>query len=185
MGWKQLIRSYVDCFRGPNLKRTIGSALPVCAQQLTGLSFLNTYASVFFRQSGFDNPFLITTIMSMLSSKDYCIDVKKGDIANLLCTAAIALATSISLILMSDRVGRRPIVFISAIVCTVTMMVVGILGFVPKTEPLQNFLIFFACIWSFFNVARKSIQLGSPSQCLYVSRANPRHSWCSWLGLCG
>ena len=34
-------------------------------------------------------------------------------------------------------------------------MVVGILGFVPKSEPLKNFLIFTACVWSFFNVARK------------------------------
>jgi hypothetical protein len=63
-GFKQLIRSYIQCFQGRNAVRTLGAALPVCAQQLTGLSFLNTYASLFFRQSGFDDPFLITTIMS-------------------------------------------------------------------------------------------------------------------------
>lgn len=38
--------------------------IPICAQQLTGLAFLNVYASLFFRQSGFDNAFLITTILS-------------------------------------------------------------------------------------------------------------------------
>lgn len=58
-----VLRSYLDCFRGPNLRRTLGSTLPICAQQLTGLAFLNTYASLFFKQSGFTNAFLVTTIM--------------------------------------------------------------------------------------------------------------------------
>jgi hypothetical protein len=62
--FKQLLRSYVQCFQGHNARRTLGAALPVCAQQLTGLSFLNTYASLFFKQSGFKNAFLITTILS-------------------------------------------------------------------------------------------------------------------------
>lgn len=34
------------------------------------------------------------------------------------------------------------------------MLLVGILGFVPKTESLKDFLIFVACLWTFFNVAR-------------------------------
>lgn len=55
--------SCLDCFRGPDLCRTLGSTLPICAQQLTGLAFLNTYASLFFKQSGFTNTFLVTTIM--------------------------------------------------------------------------------------------------------------------------
>lgn len=63
-GFAQLARSYVECFRGPNARRTLGAALPACTQQLTGLSFLSTYASLFFKQSGFSNAFLITTILS-------------------------------------------------------------------------------------------------------------------------
>lgn len=62
--WKDLVQSYIDCFRRENIRRTLGSTIPICAQQLTGLAFLNVYASLFFRQSGFDNAFLITTIMS-------------------------------------------------------------------------------------------------------------------------
>jgi MFS transporter, SP family, sugar:H+ symporter len=64
--FKQLLCSYVECFKGPNARRTLGAALPVCAQQLTGLSFLNTYSSLFFKQSGFSNAFLVTTILSKL-----------------------------------------------------------------------------------------------------------------------
>lgn len=63
-GFRNVIHLYLECFRHGNLKRTIGAAAPICAQQLTGLSFLSTYASLFFRQSGFDNAFLITTILS-------------------------------------------------------------------------------------------------------------------------
>jgi hypothetical protein len=62
----QMLGSYVECFKGHNALRTLGAALPACAQQLTGLSFLSTYASVFFKQSGFSNSFLITTILSEL-----------------------------------------------------------------------------------------------------------------------
>ncbi|KAL7916802.1 general substrate transporter [Trichoderma velutinum] len=133
-GLKQLVRSYVECFQGPNKWRTLGAALPVCTQQLTGLSFLNTYASLFFKQSGFENPFLITTILTI-----------------------IALTTSISLILLTDKFGRRMVVVTAAVICTLTMLIVGILGFVPKTTPLTNFLIFVACVWSFFNVALGSL----------------------------
>lgn len=58
-----VVRTYVACFKGTNLLRTVGAALPACSQQLTGLAFLNTYASLFFKQSGFTNAFLITTIL--------------------------------------------------------------------------------------------------------------------------
>ncbi|KAH6672695.1 general substrate transporter [Plectosphaerella plurivora] len=121
-GIKQILYSYVQCFQRQNARRTLGAALPVCAQQLTGLAFLNGYASLFFRQS-----------------------------------AVIALVTSISLITLTDKFGRRIVVVVASIVCTITMLIVGILGFVPKTTPLKNFLIFDACVWSFFNVALGSL----------------------------
>lgn len=66
--FKGIVQSYLDCFKGSDLMRTLGSTLPICAQQLTGLAFLNTYASLFFKQSGFTNAFLITTIMG---ERDY------------------------------------------------------------------------------------------------------------------
>ncbi|EKG12548.1 General substrate transporter [Macrophomina phaseolina MS6] len=129
-GWRQLLDSYLEVFRGPNARRTLGAALPICTQQLTGLAFLNVYASLFFKQSGFDNAFLITTILTVIS-----------------------FATATCLILATDTFGRRPVVLASAIGCTVAMLLVGILGQVEKTKPLQNFLIFVACVWSFFNNA--------------------------------
>ncbi|CAK7231026.1 hypothetical protein SBRCBS47491_007792 [Sporothrix bragantina] len=128
------VRTYIACFRGTNLLRTVGAALPACAQQLTGLSFLNTYASLFFKQSGFTNAFLITTIL-----------------------AIIQLVSSVVLILISDKAGRRRPTFVSTVGCTLALLVVGILGFVNKTTPVRNLLIFVACVWAFFNKALGSI----------------------------
>ncbi|KAM9875955.1 hypothetical protein VD0002_g7282 [Verticillium dahliae] len=129
-GWRELTDSYVACFRGPNARRTLGSALPACAQQLTGLSFLSTYASLFFRQAGFADPFLITTVLT-----------------------AIALVTSVALMLWTDRFGRRLVVFAAACVSTATMLVVAVIGLAPTSTPLRGFCIFVACVWSFFNNA--------------------------------
>ncbi|KFY81283.1 hypothetical protein V500_11544 [Pseudogymnoascus sp. VKM F-4518 (FW-2643)] len=128
--FKQLIRSYVECLRGTNARRTFASALPACAQQLTGLAFLGTYASLFFKQSGFSNPFLITTIFTV-----------------------IAIGTYIVTMLTSDYFGRRRIVLVSVIVATVCMLVVGVFGIFKQTPQLKNLLIFVGCVWDFFNIA--------------------------------
>ncbi|CAK7217233.1 hypothetical protein SCUCBS95973_003076 [Sporothrix curviconia] len=130
-------RSYIACFRGTDLLRTVGAALPACAQQLTGLAFLNTYASLFFKQSGFTDAFLITTIL-----------------------AIIQLVSSVVLVLVADRAGRRRPTLISTIGCTLALLVVGILGFVVKTnnsKPIRSLLIFVACVWAFFSKALGSI----------------------------
>ncbi|KAF1955372.1 MFS general substrate transporter [Byssothecium circinans] len=129
-GFRGVIRSYIDCFKGSDLMRTLGSTLPICAQQLTGLSFLDTYASLFFKQSGFNNAFLITIIMAIIS-----------------------LITATCLILATDRFGRRLVVLGAAILCSLALLLVGILGQVEKTKPLQDFLIFCGCLWSLGNNA--------------------------------
>jgi SP family sugar:H+ symporter-like MFS transporter len=59
------------------------------------------------------------------------------------------------------------------------MLIVGILGFVPKTSALKNFLIFVACVWSFFNVARKFPESGAigVSNSLLTSRVVGSLGW--------
>ncbi|KAL4876472.1 MFS general substrate transporter [Aspergillus karnatakaensis] len=129
-----ILRSYIECFHRRNVRRTLGACLPGCAQQLAGLSFLNTYASLFFKQSGFDNAFLITTVL-----------------------CSIQLATSLALMLLSDKFGRRVMVFGATILCTVTLLIVGILGFITPTQALKSFLVFLACAWSFANTTIGSL----------------------------
>lgn len=48
--WRSILRSYAECVKGTNGRRTLAAALPASAGQLTGLSFLATYSSrAFFR----------------------------------------------------------------------------------------------------------------------------------------
>jgi hypothetical protein len=63
----------------------------------------------------------------------------------------IQLVTACSLMLLTDKFGRRTLVFSSVIICTLTLLVVGILGLVTQTKALKDFLIFVACVWSFAN----------------------------------
>lgn len=60
---------------------------------------------------------------------------------------------------MTDRFGRRNMVFTAVIVCTGTLLVVGTLAFVDKTKPVQNFLIFVACVWAFANATSKCLSI--------------------------
>jgi hypothetical protein len=73
-------------------------------------------------------------------------------------SAIISLVVSVTLILFTDRFGRRLVVFGAAICCTATLLLVGILGQVEKTASLKNFLIFVACLWSAGSSARKCFQ---------------------------
>ncbi|PKS08421.1 hypothetical protein jhhlp_005132 [Lomentospora prolificans] len=52
---------------------------------------------------------------------------------------------------LTDNFGRRNLVFYCTIICVGRLLVVGILAFVSKTQPIMNFLIFVACVWAFVN----------------------------------
>lgn len=149
-----IVHSYIDCFRGPDLWRTIGSTLPSCAQQLTGLAFLNTYASLFFKQSGFNNAFLVTTIMGKLAL--HVLVVSKSPCSRDVFAAILSLITATGLMLAVDRFGRRQVVIAASILCSLALLVVGVLGQVGHSKPLQDFLIFVACLWALGNNARES-----------------------------
>jgi MFS family permease len=51
------------------------------------------------------------------------------------------------------KFGRRFIVFLSSIICSISLFVVTIISLFDSTTALQNFCIFTACIWSLFNSA--------------------------------
>jgi MFS transporter, SP family, sugar:H+ symporter len=72
-------------------------------------------------------------------------------------TAVVQFVSAILLILVSDKVGRRRTTLIATTVCTIAMIVVGVLGFVDKTTAILNLLIFVATVWSFFSKALGSI----------------------------
>ena len=49
------------------------------------------------------------------------------------------------------------VVFISTVVCTISLFIVAIIGLFASTAALQNFCIFIACLWAFFNGALGSL----------------------------
>lgn len=70
--------------------------------------------------------------------------------------AILSLVTATGLILATDRFGRRLVVFAASILCSLALLLVGVLGQVGHTKPLQDFLIFVACLWALGNNARES-----------------------------
>ncbi|KAK6909183.1 sugar transporter [Kwoniella mangroviensis CBS 8886] len=123
--WRGVLRSYVECFKGSNFKRTIAASLPASCQQLTGLAFLSGYASLFFKEAGFTNAFEITSILF-----------------------GIKIFFVIVFALTTDRFGRRNIVIYLAGLCCAMLLVIGILGHVPHNNATKDVLIVAACFWS-------------------------------------
>ncbi|WVF67376.1 hypothetical protein IAT40_002131 [Kwoniella sp. CBS 6097] len=123
--WRGVLRSYIECFKGSNFKRTIAAALPASCQQLTGLAFLSGYASLFFKEAGFSNAFEITSILF-----------------------GIKIFFVIVFALTTDRFGRRNIVLVLGGLCCAMLLVIGILGHVPHTNATKDLLIAAACFWS-------------------------------------
>jgi SP family sugar:H+ symporter-like MFS transporter len=122
---REILTSYIACFRGTNLKRTFAASLPLVLQQVCGLSFLNTYSSFFFRQAGFANPFDITAILT-----------------------GIKIASIGLLVILADKVGRRPLVLFGAFWTTAMLFIVGIAGQFVGSTSIQNLTIAAACLWS-------------------------------------
>lgn len=71
----------------------------------------------------------------------------------------LSLVTATGLILATDRFGRRLVVFAASVSSSVTVLLVGVLGQVGHTKPLQDFLIFVVCIWALGNNARESLAI--------------------------
>ncbi|KAJ7064734.1 monosaccharide importer [Mycena amicta] len=101
--------SYLDCFRGGELKNGLRTWTGICIQawqQLTGINFIMYYGTSFFSSAGIKNSFIITIIMDVVS------------------TAMTTLG-----IQLIDRVGRRRLLLIGAagmMVCEYTVAVVGV-----------------------------------------------------------
>lgn len=124
--------SYLDCFRpGHNkiLLRTLTGIFIQAWQQLTGINFIFYYGTVFFKNSGIQNPFLIT------------------------------IATSIINVFMTlpgmwgvERFGRRRLLLVGAAGMCVCEFLIAIVGVTISTSNTagQKVLIAFVCIYIAF-----------------------------------
>ncbi|KFY13824.1 hypothetical protein V491_06259 [Pseudogymnoascus sp. VKM F-3775] len=104
--------SYLDCFRGPNLRRTEIASVVWMTQVLCGIWFGGN-VTYFLQQAGF-NP-------------DKSFDFGIG-------TNGIALAGTIASWFVMPRVGRRTLYLVGLSVMFTVLMVVGFLG-IPTPRP--------------------------------------------------
>ncbi|KAI0399563.1 high-affinity glucose transporter RGT2 [Xylaria palmicola] len=97
--------SYLDCFRGPMLKRQLTGMAVQALQQLTGINFIFYYGTQYFKNSGIENPFTIQVI-----------------------TSVINVVSTLPGLWAVDRFGRRPLLFWGAIGMCIGQFIVALLG---------------------------------------------------------
>ncbi|KAI1079856.1 hexose transporter [Whalleya microplaca] len=130
--------SYIDCFRGPMLKRQLTGMGLQALQQLTGINFIFYYGTQYFKNSGIENPFTIQMITS-------CINV----------------GSTIPGLWAVDKFGRRPLLFWGAVGMCVSQFLVAMLGTLTTGQDASgNILVYnvaaqkagiaFICIYIFF-----------------------------------
>lgn len=118
-------RSYLDCFRGTNLRRTEISCMVFLAQTLGGMDFAlnNTY---FFEQAG------------LSPSNAYKVNVGGNGLA--------FISTLLGSVLIA-YVGRRPLFLGGMIVETIILLIVGILSVTTQTRANEWAQVVLSLVW--------------------------------------
>ncbi|KFA76799.1 hypothetical protein S40288_10321 [Stachybotrys chartarum IBT 40288] len=130
--------SYLDCFRGPLLKRQLTGMALQALQQLTGINFIFYYGTTYFQNSGISSGFTISMI-----------------------TSAINVASTLPGMYFIDKWGRRPLLLWGAIGMCISQLIVAVCGTVSTGQYddgeifVQNMAgqraaVAFVCIYIFF-----------------------------------
>ena len=123
--------SWLDLFRGNNLRRTLIAISIGNFQQLSGISMATNYATIFLTQIGASNPFLLVLGLNILS-----------------------LGGAVFGLLAVDWVGRRVLALSTFLVILVIDIVVGALGFADTSNPATGKAIAaFSLMFGFFFAA--------------------------------
>ncbi|KAF2811283.1 glucose transporter-like protein [Mytilinidion resinicola] len=121
--------SYIECFKGTVGKRTLTGCGLQALQQLTGVNFIFYYGTQYFKNAGFQNPFIIQVI-----------------------TNTINVVSTFPGLYAVEKLGRRNLLLIGAIGMCVCQYIVAITGTVAGTTEIaaQRAAIAFVCIYIFF-----------------------------------
>jgi MFS family permease len=132
---------YMECFQGNLLKRLVTGCLLQALQQLSGINFIMYYGTQFFKNSGFQNEFVITLITN-------CVNV----------------GSTLPGLYAIDKWGRRPVLLTGAIGMAVSQLLVAVLGttttgqdsrgnIIVHDAAAQKAAIAFICLYIFFFAA--------------------------------
>lgn len=99
--------TFLECFRGTNLRRTIITVMPLTIQAMSGVAYISSYGTYYFELAGIS------------TQKSFQIQ----------CGAqALSIAGNIGAFLVIDRIGRRPLLLWAFGFLTVLLCVTGGLG---------------------------------------------------------
>ncbi|KAH7146608.1 maltose permease [Dactylonectria estremocensis] len=118
--------TFMDCFRGPNRRRTTIVIMTFLAQQFSGSGFIAGYLPYFFTIAGVANPIGIAQI-----------------------SYSIQLLGNIASWFVVDRVGRRPLAVYGLIAMTVTLLIIGGLGTIRNNKTALTATIALMSVWGF------------------------------------
>ncbi|KAF2002088.1 general substrate transporter [Amniculicola lignicola CBS 123094] len=121
-GWKDIFQS-----AGRQRRRLLTGMGIMAGSQLTGINFIFYYGTVFFKNSGIENPFLIG-----------------------LTTNLVNVVSTVPGLWLVEKWGRRPILLWGAIGMTVCEFVVAIVGVTTESDIANKVLIAFVCFYIFF-----------------------------------
>ncbi|EXJ91450.1 hypothetical protein A1O1_04562 [Capronia coronata CBS 617.96] len=120
--------SYLDCFKGSNGRRLMIATGVQVLQQLSGNAFMTSYSVIFFAQVGLTDP-----------------------LGSAMARNAMAIGGSMFAFYLADKVGRRPLLIVSAVGMWIALWVVaGVAGYTTPSGGMAQFLLALMLIWSFF-----------------------------------
>jgi SP family sugar:H+ symporter-like MFS transporter len=119
--------SFLECFRGTNLRRTLICTGVQCLQQAQGASFMSSYAVVFLQQIGISDTYKIQVL--------------------LIFTMCISSAFAFY---FPDKFGRRWIMIGSSLIMAASMFTVaGVAGYQPDNAEAMKGALGMLFVWWF------------------------------------
>lgn len=121
--------TYLDCVKGTVGKRLFTGCALQALQQLSGVNFIFYYGTSYFKNAGFQDPFVIQVI-----------------------TNSVNVVSTLPGLYLVEKMGRRNLLLFGAMGMCVSQFLVAIIGSTAGTTDLaaQRAAIAFVCIFIFF-----------------------------------
>ncbi|KAK1727034.1 maltose permease [Colletotrichum acutatum] len=139
--------SYLDCFRGTNLRRTTIVCVVYLTQQFAGAQLVVGYLSYFFTIAGVGNPIGIAQV---------CYSIQ--------------LLGNICSWFLVERVGRRPLIVWGTVAMTALLLVIGGLGVPKSNQSALTAMVALMALWGFIS----QLSIGAVGYAVGGETASPR-----------
>lgn len=121
--------SYIDCFRGTNLRRTMISFIVFLAQPMSGLAFVSQYGPLMYQYLGVSD------------RESFRLQIG---------AQILSISGAVTSFLVADFVGRRPMFFAGCVGLGALLLCMAIAGAVPSTPAATTAAVAFYTMFNFF-----------------------------------